>query len=213
MSFTDFPTFTSNPFVNNNSYKLQKNEDITILSKQLDMKSHIASDQDSNFVVFKKEKTTKDTFVKLYVDQLTSVLNLSLCGRKILAYIMQNIEFRHTDIDLGSYKVLKALGYKTRNQVYRGINELLKADVLARTIDHRTFYINPLFFFKGDDLYIVTHYTTKSEADLINNNLQQLSDNHSSIPDNTPDNYQESARSMAQFNPELTTTEPFSNED
>ena len=213
MSFKNYPAFNENPFINSDSYKLQKNEDITILSKQLDMKSHIANDQDSKFVVFKKEKTTTEAFVKIYVSQLTGVLNLSLCGIKLLTYIMQNIGFRHTDIDLGNVKVAKALGYKSLNQVYRGIHELLKADVLARTIDHRTFYINPLFFFKGDDLYIVTHYTTKSETDLINNNLQQLSDNHSSIPHNQPDNYQESARSMAQFNPDLTIPEPFSNED
>ena len=51
MSFKNYPAFNENPFINSDSYKLQKNEDITILSKQLDMKSHIANDQDSKFVV------------------------------------------------------------------------------------------------------------------------------------------------------------------
>ena len=118
-------------------------------------------DEDTLFIGVKKE-LDKEQFIKIFHSQLQVLFDLSKAALKLFSYIASATEFKDRIIfDLEECK--RYTGYKGKEAIYKGLAELLKADMIARTGASNIYFINPQIFYKGDRIVLVTEYRKKKE--------------------------------------------------
>lgn len=114
--------------------------------------------------------------VRIFPEMLPDVLELSAMGIKILVYIFSEIR-KNTDevyfnIDDFIKFVEKNTGkrLKSRAGIYRGVEDLLSRELIARkSKDNRKYYINPSKFYVGSRV----EYYFKSKPQEVNETLNQ----------------------------------------
>ena len=87
------------------------------------------------------------TFNSFY--KLMGTLNVE--ALKVLSYIYKNIRIGEDDLYIDYNEAKELLGYKDVKSIYKGVEELLNKEIISREDSSRSmFFINPIFFFKGD---------------------------------------------------------------
>ncbi len=114
--------------------------------------------------MYKIQRVDSEQFVKLFTANIGLTFDLSSAGIKafnVLLWAVQKQAFakdqvlldsRALDDFLKSYDSLK-LSYAT---LKRGINELEKAQIIAKTMRKGFYFINPNFVFNGDRIAFTT---------------------------------------------------------
>lgn len=109
-----------------------------------------------------------EQFVKLFTANIAMTFELSSAGIKafsVLVWAVQNHAVSKDQIDLDTF-VLEDFIEKHKNKeppislssatFKRGINELEKAQIVAKTIRQGRYFINPNFVFNGDRIAFTT---------------------------------------------------------
>ena len=114
------------------------------------------------------KKVDSEQFVKLFTANIAMTFDLSSAGIKafsVLVWAVQNKALAKDEVDLDTFILddflqqheegnsplkLSLATYK------RGINELEKAQIIAKTIRQGRYFINPNFIFNGDRIAFTT---------------------------------------------------------
>jgi len=104
-------------------------------------------------------------FVKLFTANIALTFDLTSAGIKAFNVLLFAVQYEAINKDLvyidetalsaflNANKTVKALSIKT---LYRGINELIKYQIIAKSMRAGAYFINPSFVFNGDRIAFTT---------------------------------------------------------
>ena len=113
----------------------------------------------------------RDKFIKIYISEVSSLLDLSKSGLKVFGYILQSLQPQQHEIYIYFPDLLKACAYKSKNQAYKGLFELVKNKIIALSHKPNIWYINPNILFNGDRIAFVKEYKLESKPVQIQSNI------------------------------------------
>lgn len=118
-----------------------------------------------------------EQFVKLFTANIGLTFGLSAAGIKafgVLLWVVQNRALSKDEVDLDSLTLEEFLDvHKNTDEkplklslatFKRGINEMEKAQIVAKTMRQGRYFINPNFVFNGDRIAFTTVIERKKEA-------------------------------------------------
>ena len=120
-------------------------------------------------------------FAKLYLSQLTAFFDLKESAMRVFAYFLENL---HPGADVVLFipdKVLEYTKYKTLKPVYKGLGQLIEAEVIARGPSDSIYYINPMVIFNGNRITFAKSYIKKKKK-FDNPNQLELFEGNESAP-------------------------------
>ena len=167
---TGFKKFSENPFLKNLRIPVVPKSNIFI--KKDEAIVNLADGELKNDVLLtgKKKYVDGEQFVKIFVNEMKALFELSRPAQKVFSYMLSRIKYDdllHFDIE----ECLKNTDYKSRPPIYSAIGELLKNEFIAKTKNQFVYWINPKLFYKGDRLVIVREYRKAKHKELIPNQI------------------------------------------
>ena len=119
-----------------------------------------------------KKVTDGSSFLMIYANGIKSMFNLPTAAINVLTILLQVYREANTlkgqpdEIRITYREACEAYGYPYKQQTYiNGMNHLIKADFVAAATRPTVFYINPIFFFKGDRYRFVQEYVNDRFSD------------------------------------------------
>lgn len=115
-------------------------------------------------------------FAKIYLSQITTLNDLSTAGIRVLTYIMTKMKPNVTEILLNREECMEVSKYKSLKPIYKGLAELVAANIIARGWTDNLYFINPLIIFNGNRVVFATEYIKKKNPNLKGRTLHHLSE-------------------------------------
>ncbi|KAB3706894.1 MFS transporter [Phocaeicola vulgatus] len=103
----------------------------------------------------------KEQFAKLYLNNFAAFFDLSQAAIRVFGYIMTCMKPKNDMIMFILEDCLEYTKYTSKGTVYRGLAELVKAEIIARGINENLWFINPLIVFNGDRVSFTKTYVRK----------------------------------------------------
>ena len=103
----------------------------------------------------------EEQFAKLYLNNFAAFFDLSQAAIRVFGYIMTCMKPKNDMIMFILEDCLEYTKYTSKGTVYRGLAELVKAEIIARGINENLWFINPLIVFNGDRVYFTKTYVLK----------------------------------------------------
>lgn len=108
--------------------------------------------------IYEPIKVDTQQYVKLYVNNIGKVFDLTKTTEKVFEYILTRLQkdsdyfyFDHNDF-------MNYSKYKSKQSVYAGLKELIKHRIIAKCMSINKFWINPTIVFLGDRLVLMSDY-------------------------------------------------------
>lgn len=98
--------------------------------------------------IAKSRKIDSLPFIKLYTEGIVALMGLSTSGLKVWGYVAMGLKKSQTSFVLPIETCREAIGYKNSRDVYKGLNELLRANMIVSN-DDSSYSINPNMFYNG----------------------------------------------------------------
>ena len=117
-------------------------------------------------VLAKYQEVDRTKFVKIYVNEIKNIFDLSTTGYKVFAYLLTCIKINNDEIYLNIQDCVDFCKWKATVQVYRGLGELMKNEIIAQSKKSNIWFINPNIIFNGDRFAFIKQYTLKNEKQL-----------------------------------------------
>jgi hypothetical protein len=114
------------------------------------------------FVSVKEIDPTK--FVKLYLNDIRVLYDLSKTAIKILSYFMNATKPNKDEVLFIMEECKEFTGLKTDASIYTGLGELIESNIIARTKHSYLYFINPHVFFNGDRVSFMKEYRIKKNG-------------------------------------------------
>lgn len=103
----------------------------------------------------------EEQFAKLYLSNFAAFFDLSTAAIRVFGYIMTCMKPKNDMIMFILEDCLEYTKYTSKGTVYRGLAELVKAEIIARGINENLWFINPLIVFNGDRVTFAKTYVRK----------------------------------------------------
>ena len=103
----------------------------------------------------------EEQFAKLYLNNFAAFFDLSQAAIRVFGYIMTCMKPKNDMIMFILEDCLEYTKYTSKGTVYRGLAELVKAEIIARGINENLWFINPLIVFNGDRVSFTKTYLRK----------------------------------------------------
>ena len=169
LSVSKLPQFEENPFVENALKEIQEN---TVKKVQYINGSRSAENvvvnQDGEIIAQSRFvryiEVDEEKFAKIYLSQFGAFWDLSKTAIKVLGYVLNNLIPNKDIVYIDIQDAMKYTGYKEEKSLYKGIAELVNADIIARSTSYIKYFINPLIFFNGDRVTFATTYVKKRKS-------------------------------------------------
>jgi hypothetical protein len=169
LSVSKLPQFEENPFVENALKEIQEN---TVKKVQYINGSrgaeNIVVNQDGEIIAQSRFvryiEVDEEKFAKIYLSQFGAFWDLSKTAIKVLGYVLNNLIPNKDIVYIDIQDAMKYTGYKEEKSLYKGIAELVNADIIARSTSYIKYFINPLIFFNGDRVTFATTYIKKRRS-------------------------------------------------
>ena len=185
MSRNNIVRFKENPFLDKLVVRTRtKSVEVAPIGKEKDVYINGTTGEVAGTEVRTYKKVDDAEFVKLFTANIALTFDLKSAGIKafnVLMYTVQRvaierdlIAFDHFTLDDFNEFHEKKLSLSTFK---RGINELIKAQIIARNVRSGHFYINPNFCFNGNRIVfqtIIEKKESNAEYDKHINNLNDL---------------------------------------
>lgn len=122
---------------------------------------------DSEDITFfhRYKEVDKDKFVKLFVNEVQALFDLSKTGLKVFGYVLQSLKINQDLIYIDIEDARNYCGYKSKKQVYKGLSELIGNKIIAMSKRTSLWYINPKIVFNGDRIAFVKEYRLKKRSE------------------------------------------------
>ncbi|MEB0949535.1 MULTISPECIES: replication/maintenance protein RepL [Enterobacterales] len=118
---------------------------------------------------FHYQEVDKTQFLKLYVNGVKAITELSSAGTKVFEILYRAMqEQKDTDTILMSYDIVDKTVVKiSRTTYFKGMKELVEKNFIAETMIQNYYFINPDYMFNGDRLSFVKSYIlTESKSNV-----------------------------------------------
>jgi hypothetical protein len=113
-----------------------------------------------------RNEVDKEEFAKIFVDEIKALFGLSNKGIKILSYVLNCLRKDDDEVYLHIPDVMKFCNYKQPNQIYKGLAELVKNNILALSTRFGWWFINPRIIFNGNRIAFIKEYTITEKKQL-----------------------------------------------
>ena len=179
LSVSKLPQFEENPFVESALKEIQEN---TVKKVQYINGSRSAENvvvnQDGEIIAQSRFvryiEVDEEKFAKIYLSQFGAFWDLSKTAIKVLGYVLNNLIPNKDIVYIDIQDAMKYTGYREEKSLYKGIAELVNADIIARSTSYIKYFINPLIFFNGDRVTFATTYVKKRRSKKEETNKSQL---------------------------------------
>lgn len=157
--------YDKNPFLEGVNVPVgSKNIRVSTLGKESNvlLNQHTGEVTGTHVVAHKKVDT--EQFVKLFTSHIALTFELKAAGIKafgVLLWAVQNKSIGKDEVDIDKFTHEAFLkdheGLKlSQPTLWRGIAELERAQIIAKTLKHGRYFINPSFVFNGDRVAFTT---------------------------------------------------------
>lgn len=174
MSLIDAPKFDENPFV---APAIDVVEEKTIYKQKygnrVDQKGISAVVDTSTGEIFqtsfiRRVEIDEDKFAKLYLEQVSLLNDLSTPGIRVFTYLIKITKPNRAEVIFRLEDCMTHCKYKSKATIYKGLAELIEAQIIARGWADNIYFINPLVFFNGNRVVFATEYVKKQHPEAEN---------------------------------------------
>lgn len=121
----------------------------------------------------------EEQFIKLYTGNLAAFFDLSRTGLRVFVELMKVAQTHvGTDLIYWNYEPEKPDEGMSKQTFYRGLQELLANEFVARHATPHWYFLNPTIFFNGDRVRFIREYHRKkrdaNQADLFEGDTTKL---------------------------------------
>lgn len=113
-------------------------------------------------LLHKYKEVDKEQFVKLYIEEISSLFELSKTGLKVFGFVLKALRINSAEIYIDISELMQFCEYKQKNQVYKGLAELIANKIIAMSIRPNLWFINPSIIFNGDRVVFAKEYRIKT---------------------------------------------------
>lgn len=107
----------------------------------------------------------EDQFAKIYLAEFSAAFfELSQSAIRVFGYIMTCMKPKRDMIVFDRKKCMEYTKYKSEKAIYKGLAELVAAEVIARGPADNLWFINPLIVFNGDRASYTREIIKKKKA-------------------------------------------------
>lgn len=166
------PKFDMNPFIEG---AIREIEEKTVIKQRFgnrtDQKGIVSAVDPQTGEIFqtsflRRVEIDEEQFTKMYISNLAVLNSLSTAGIRVLSYIMSELKPNHAEIIFNKERCMTSCKYKSLKPIYKGLAELINADIIARGWADNIYFINPLVFFNGNRVVFATEYIKKRNPDI-----------------------------------------------
>lgn len=104
-------------------------------------------------------------FAKLYLNNFAAFFDLSQAAIRVFGYILTCMKPKQDSFIFRLEKALEYTNYATVKPIYKGLEELLKAEIIARGPIENFWFINPMIIFNGDRVSFTKTYVKKKSKE------------------------------------------------
>lgn len=172
LSIRQAPKFEENPFIESSIKEIESKCVIKQrFGTRMDQKGIVATVDPNSSEVFqtsflRRVEIDEDQFTKLYIKNLGALNDLSNAGIRVLNYIMSIVKPNAIDVIIRRDKCMEFCKYKTLKPIYKGLAELVNAQIIARSWSEDIFFINPLVLFNGNRIVFATEWIKKKNPEV-----------------------------------------------
>lgn len=168
---TETKRYKENPFLNVYSIP-RKDKKIIVMgaSDNVLVNQHTGEVQGTQIVSYRK--VDSDKFVKLFAQNIGLTFDLSSYGIRAFNVLLWTIQYKALGKDvvlLDKYNLIDFLNAENKKFDYanfrKGLSELEKAKIIAKSIRPGDYFINPHFCFNGDRIAFTTVIERKKKTD------------------------------------------------
>ncbi|HUM53516.1 MAG TPA: hypothetical protein PK431_16980 [Chitinophagales bacterium] len=175
--------YSKNPFLTDEILKIDSGKKMIIAGSTKQVLVDTDSGQIDGITLLHKYKEVDRTqFVKLYVNEIQSLFDLSKTGLKVFGFVVNSMRINTDEIYISITKLMQYCGYRNKTQVYKGLAELIGNKIIAMSEDTNLWYVNPNVVFNGDRIAFVKEYRLKgspiiSQTQLFNDAKEKANSN------------------------------------
>lgn len=166
--------YSKNPFLKDDIITINtgKKQIIAGSTKQVLLNSE-TGEVEGITLLHKYKEVDKEHFVKLFVNEVQALFDLSRTGLKVFGFVLNCLRINTDEVYINYKQLMEYCGYKQPNQVYKGLGELMANKIIAMSKNSNIWYINPNIVFNGDRIAFVKEYRLKKTKELpLQSNLE-----------------------------------------
>lgn len=107
----------------------------------------------------------EEQFVKLYLSNFAAFFDLSKAAIRVFGYFMQAMKPKNDMVLFLLDECQKYTQYKSKETIYKGLGELINAQIIARGPADNLWFINPLIVFNGDRVSFTKTFVKKKKQE------------------------------------------------
>lgn len=165
-----FPTNKTNPFlkqaievVNKNVVKKYKNATNTGERAVLQAVDPETGEMRGITSFVRQIEVDEDKFIKLYLTNFAQFFELSQSAIRVFGYLMKNLYISKDMIVFDLEACKEYTHYKSKTTIYKGLAELVGAEIIARGWSDTIYFVNPMCVFNGSRINFVHSYVKKNQ--------------------------------------------------
>jgi len=168
MTFNPEKRYETNPFVDVNAITTSKKKVVIGQGNDILLNQETGEVSTTNVITYRE--VDDEQFVKLFTQNIGLTFNLSANGIKALTVLMWVVQTKISKdevvLDKYTHEQFSKANPKL-NMAYvtfrKGLNELVKSQILAKSKRMGDYFINPHFLFNGDRMRFITEIKRKKE--------------------------------------------------
>jgi hypothetical protein len=122
-------------------------------------------------MIHRYKEVDKTQFVKLFIQEVESLFDLSRSGLKVFGFVLQSMRINTDEIYISMPQLMAFCGYKQKNQAYKGLSELMANKIIAMSQNPNLWFVNPNIVFNGDRVAFVKEYRLSARKKIQSNQL------------------------------------------
>lgn len=159
------PTYKENPFIKKlgdpGVMMIRPRQNSVIAKAEGIIDLDTGEIQKDMLLMGRRKLVDKASFTKVYAQNIGFLFDLSKACQKIFRYVLENLmPGADNMVILNPTQVCESEGI-VRTTYDRGIKPLLYHEVIAKSINIHTYFVNPVFICKGERFAMYTEYVQK----------------------------------------------------
>jgi len=157
--------YKDNPFLNSDVFTIPKGKSAYRVGRM----DKLLVDSDTGEIenmaaVYAYEEKDKEEFIKVYVNGMKSLMDMSNTGSKAFYFIMNCLRINDDRVYVNITEMAEYCKWKNTAQCYLGLGELIANKIVAPSMSPNLWFINPKFVFNGNRILFMKEYRMKENS-------------------------------------------------
>ena len=157
--------YKDNPFLNSDVFTIPKGKSAYRVGRM----DKLLVDSDTGEIenmaaVYAYEEKDKEEFIKVYVNGMKSLMDMSNTGSKAFYFIMNCLRINDDRVYVNIMEMAEYCKWKNTAQCYLGLGELIANKIVAPSMSPNLWFINPKFVFNGNRILFMKEYRMKENS-------------------------------------------------